>query len=279
MQEGGHESELASGPEHTPRQPHQTVAAMAERQGTGASNAGERLESNSLVRRNVAPEGLTNKTSFKQRARVAGATDETFKVLLGWVRAREPNALAIIPESSSMVVASRLAQHVHASLLMSRGRSRGTLHCRQYTGEKGLEAWRRLVQTFDPRSAHANPKLLSKIFYPLLRVNLDNISSLTEERDEMVRQSAARTYVEQFCHKSDSMDVYEMASDTDEMYDVDGAKSTPPDRPRARGKSNAKDKAKAPGRATARTTHGRKSQTTSHTLVKLRGGSVQGGAG
>lgn len=64
--------------------------------GTGASTAGERLESNSPAWKHVVPEELTNKMNFKQWGRrdklVACAKGERFKVLVEWVEARESNA-------------------------------------------------------------------------------------------------------------------------------------------------------------------------------------------
>lgn len=90
---GGHESERVIGLEHAARQIQETAAGLAQRQGTWAGARGERYESNSLLGKNVFPEGFTDKTSCKQWSRryklVAGATDEIFKVLLECARRPE----------------------------------------------------------------------------------------------------------------------------------------------------------------------------------------------
>lgn len=73
---------------------------------------------NSFVGREVVSEDLTNKVSFKQRGRryklLVGAKDDRFKVLLDWAEARHMNAPTSVPESSGVVDAPRLAQHVYA---------------------------------------------------------------------------------------------------------------------------------------------------------------------
>lgn len=84
---GGRESERAAVLASTTRQIQAAVAGSAPRQGTGAAQGGERHESNPLFgKTNVAPEGLTNRTSFKHKSSryklVAGAKDERFKVFL-----------------------------------------------------------------------------------------------------------------------------------------------------------------------------------------------------
>lgn len=50
---------------------------------------------------------------------MAGAKDERFKVLLGWAEARGSNAPTIVPESSNVLEAPFLAQHLYAGLLRS----------------------------------------------------------------------------------------------------------------------------------------------------------------
>lgn len=58
-------------------------------------------------------------------------------------------------------------------------------------GENGSEAWRRLVQRFDPASAHANVNLMSKILKPP-KGKVESISFLMEKSDEMVRRPDER---------------------------------------------------------------------------------------
>lgn len=78
---GEGEAEKALGLEQATRQLHNTIAGMAHWQVTGAGPAGERSESNSIVVKIVVPEGLTNRTSFKQWNRryklVARSKDDT----------------------------------------------------------------------------------------------------------------------------------------------------------------------------------------------------------
>lgn len=50
---------------------------------------------------------------------VAGSRDERLKTLLDWAETQERNASAITPESSGVVGAQRVAQHVYAHPLMS----------------------------------------------------------------------------------------------------------------------------------------------------------------
>lgn len=93
---------------------------------------------------------------------VAGAKDDRFNLLLQCAEARETNAPTIVPEASSVTGTARLAQHL---LAREHGdRNSGSLH--RTPGENGLEARRRLVQRFDPLSAHANLNLMSKILRP-----------------------------------------------------------------------------------------------------------------
>lgn len=152
---GDREPERVSGLEQTSRQLQEAVSVMAQRQGIGASGAGERIDTNALVGKNVVPEGLTNRSSFKQWSRryklVAGAKDERFKVLLEWAQARDPNEPAVDPAASNVANATRLSQHIYASLLMSTESGTEAHSIVDNTpAENGLEAWRRFVQKFDP---------------------------------------------------------------------------------------------------------------------------------
>lgn len=72
-----------------------------------------------------------------------------------------------MPEASGVSGAGKFTQHLYASLPMSA--EAGTLAhsiVDNTPGEHGLEAWRRLVQRFDPASAHGNLKLMSKTLKP-----------------------------------------------------------------------------------------------------------------
>lgn len=101
--------------------------------GTGAGCGGERP--NSLVGKDMFPEGLTNKTSLTRWGRrwklVAGAKDEQFN--LDWVEAWETNAPAIVLEArngSAQACATRQYQpkHEHGDRVQS------TFRCRQHPG-------------------------------------------------------------------------------------------------------------------------------------------------
>lgn len=139
------------------------VQGLAQRQGAGAH--GTDTISNSLVGKNVVPDGITNKTTgFKQWSRryklVAGAKDDRFKSLLEWAEMREPMAPSIVPDASGIHAPKLLGQHVYASLLMS---TEAGTEVHSIVGWNVLEACRRLVQRFDPASAQANLNLLSRI--------------------------------------------------------------------------------------------------------------------
>lgn len=54
---GGRESDRVTGLEGTTRQIQAAVPGLTHRQGSGAAPSGERYESNSLVGKNVVPEG------------------------------------------------------------------------------------------------------------------------------------------------------------------------------------------------------------------------------
>lgn len=154
----------------------QTVQDFAQRPGAGARPPDAHQESKSFIGNNMAPEGLTNKTGFKQWSRryklVAGGEDERFKVLLEWAEARETNAAIIIPESSNVVGAPRLAQHVYASLIMSTKAGTETDSIVNNTpGDNGREAWRRLVQRLDPPNG-----------------TIDTVSFLIKECEGMLRR-------------------------------------------------------------------------------------------
>lgn len=181
---GGCESERVTWLENTTRQIQTTVAGLAQRHKSGAGPGGERHESNSLVGKKVVPERITNRTSLKQWTRrykvVAVAKDERLKVLLQWA-ARADRADDIVPYSSGVLGVATLAQHIYASLLMCTEAGREAHSIVDNTpAENGVEAWRRLVQTFDPTLAHANPNLLSEILKPPTG-KTDNMSFLVEK--------------------------------------------------------------------------------------------------
>lgn len=103
----------------------------------------------SLVGKNLVPEGLTIKTSFKQRGRryklVASAEDERFKALLDLAEAQEATAPAIVPGASSIPGAEKFRQHVCASLLMStEAGSEARSIVDNTPRENGGEEWRRI---------------------------------------------------------------------------------------------------------------------------------------
>lgn len=121
---GNRETERVTGLEQVTRQVQEAFANLAHRQGTGAQNGGERHEYNALVGKIVVPEGLANKPVFKQWGPryklVAGGKDEWFKTLLGWAEGHDTNAPTVAPEASNGAGAAKLAQHLYASLLMSK---------------------------------------------------------------------------------------------------------------------------------------------------------------
>lgn len=84
---------------------------------------------------------------------VAVAKDSRFKRV--WV-SDHGNAPTIAPWANEVVLAQRLAQHIHANLL---DRNRGSTYCRLYSKRQWLEAWSRFVNRFDPASAQR--KLIS----------------------------------------------------------------------------------------------------------------------
>lgn len=101
--------------EQSTRQIQKAVTNLVQRQGIGASN-GDRYESNSAVGKKIVPEGLADKTNFKQRSRryrlVAGAKDEKFKVHLEWAEAHENRAPTVTPEASNVTQGAKFVQHV-----------------------------------------------------------------------------------------------------------------------------------------------------------------------
>lgn len=73
----------------------QSLVLSTAQQAIAASTIGDRVESNSLVGKNMAPEWSTNKVSFKQWSRryklVAGTKDKRFKTR--WAEARQSTPL------------------------------------------------------------------------------------------------------------------------------------------------------------------------------------------
>lgn len=125
------------------RQVQEVVQGLASQQGAITSGIGARIETNSLVERNVVRPGLTDKTCFKQGSQlcklVAGDKGERFKG-----RNSRQRRATIMPEASGVV---RLAQPVCACLL--RGTEAGIEApsiVDKMPAETWLEAWRRLVQ-------------------------------------------------------------------------------------------------------------------------------------
>lgn len=91
---GGHE--MRHQLEQATRHIQEAVANLAQRQGTGALGGSERYESSSVVGKNVVPEGVAKKASFKQWSRryvlVAGGKDVRLKVFLEWAGGHEESA-------------------------------------------------------------------------------------------------------------------------------------------------------------------------------------------
>lgn len=104
-----------SGFERATRLAQSPVRSFAQQEGVEACAAGDRVESNTLVGKNIVPDGLTNKASFKHRSRryklVAGARDERSKALFMWAEAHDTNAPAIDPNTSGTMGAQALPQH------------------------------------------------------------------------------------------------------------------------------------------------------------------------
>lgn len=141
---------------------------------------------------NVVPEGLTNKTSFRQWSLLykclAGPEDDRFETLLGLAAAREPTATTGAPEASSLPGAERFGKHVHAILLLSTV-SGTEVHpiVDNMLGENGFEAWGLFVQWFDPASAHSNLNITRTTFIPPTG-KFENISFLIDTWDDLVRR-------------------------------------------------------------------------------------------
>lgn len=77
-------------------------------------------------------------------------------IILSLIRQKawEMSAHTIVPESSGVVGAQKLAQHVHASLFTITVFGKEARAILDNTpGENGPEAWRRLVQLFGPPSS------------------------------------------------------------------------------------------------------------------------------
>lgn len=91
-------------------------------------------------------------------------------------RSPEANAPAVDPAASNAASATRLAQHISASLLIStEARTETHSIVDNIPAESGLEAWRRFVQRFDPAPEHTNFNLMSKLFRPP-KGKVENIS-------------------------------------------------------------------------------------------------------
>lgn len=108
---GGREAERACGLEQAACRVQETVAYLAQRQGTRAGSTGDRHESNPDVRDNLTPEALTSKMGFKQWGRrcklVAAAKDERFEVLPLRAESKKMSAPTVVSQSSSVLVAPR----------------------------------------------------------------------------------------------------------------------------------------------------------------------------
>lgn len=101
---------------------HSLIQNLAQQQGARARAPSDRVESNTLVGKHLAPEDLTNKAGSKHWGRgcklMAGANDERVKTLRTWPESHEANAPAVNPDASRSVGAQNLSQH-HGSLLMN----------------------------------------------------------------------------------------------------------------------------------------------------------------
>lgn len=83
--------------------------------------------------------------------------DERFKTFLEWAGAHEASAPTVVPETSNLAEAAKLAQHVYARLLMNTEAGAET----HTITDKG-----RFVQRFDPTSAHVNLNIMKNISKP-----------------------------------------------------------------------------------------------------------------
>lgn len=119
---GGREAEHVGGLGQATRSLQEALQSLSPPPGARGRAPQDQPGSNSLVGKNMVPDGLANKTGLKQWSHrhelVAGAHDEAFKVLLDWAEAQGMNALVIVLGSSGVVDAPRPAQHLYASLLM-----------------------------------------------------------------------------------------------------------------------------------------------------------------
>lgn len=77
-----------------------------------------------------------------------GAKGDRFKILSEWAEARDVQALFIMLEANNVARMRRVAEHLYISLLMR------------------TDAWRRIVQRFDPASAHTSLNMMGNILEP-----------------------------------------------------------------------------------------------------------------
>lgn len=118
------DSERVGGLEQTIYSVQEAIQNMAQRHGAGTRMPAHHFGFNSFVGKTMVSQGAINMFYVKHRKlrckSVVGAKDESFKAFLEWTKnTRKTNAATIVSETSGVVDALRLAQHIYASLPMN----------------------------------------------------------------------------------------------------------------------------------------------------------------
>lgn len=167
------------------RSVQEVVQDLSPRQGAGGKPPKDPLGPNSAVGKKVVSEGLTNNRlqTVEQAVQVGGGNQgREVQRIVGLAEGWVTNAPTIVPETSGIVDAQSLGQHVYASLLISTeiGTEAPLIANNTPPADQGLEAWRRLAQRFDPASAQANLNLASRSLKPRKGM-INDISSMMDK--------------------------------------------------------------------------------------------------